>query len=279
MNLAKTTNFGKITKNLTVLVILPLICLACSMFGGSTPTAVYKAFIAAAIKKDTAAMKKHLSDEALRSIKTAAEYSGKSEDEILTSASEKFAEMPDLSNEKIADDGKTASLEAKSKSKTETIYFVKDDSWKISFEKPKENPAETTKSSPSDSPDSTSSSTPQDTSPVTISASSLIDEAMSSSAGLEKYRGRMMTVTDAELWEIQYSMLHIGEKYGSYASGYIICSGSFSEYMPYSSKIADLKKAGKAPGATIKGTFSKVVRDSGYTQVHLDPCVLSNLEK
>jgi hypothetical protein len=127
--------------------------------------------------------------------------------------------------------------------------------------------------SPSPSPDST----PADTSPVEIEAATLISEAKSSD--LAKYTGRMMTVTDGKLWEIMYSHVKIGGKYGTYSDGYIICNGSFSDYTPYASKIADMERAGKSPGATIKGRFVSVKVDSGYTQVHLDPCVLSDLEK
>lgn len=127
--------------------------------------------------------------------------------------------------------------------------------------------------SPSPSPDST----PADTSPVDIEAATLIIEAKE--AGWDKYTGRMITVTDGRLWEIMYSHVKIGGKYGTYSDGYIICNGSFSDYTPYASKIADMERAGKSPGATIKGRFVNVKTDSGYTQVHLDPCVISDLEK
>jgi hypothetical protein len=127
--------------------------------------------------------------------------------------------------------------------------------------------------SPSPSPDST----PADMSPVEIEASTLISEAKST--GWDKYTGRMMTVTDGKLWEIMYSHVKIGGKYGTYSDGYIICNGSFSDYTPYADKIADMERAGKSPGATIKGRFVNVKTDSGYTQIHLDPCVLSDLEK
>jgi hypothetical protein len=119
--------------------------------------------------------------------------------------------------------------------------------------------------------------TPADTSPATVSASTIIAEAKSSDT--DKYLGRLVTVTDGELWEIMYSHVKIGRKYGTYSDGYIICNGSFSDYTPYAGKIADMEKAGKSPGATVKGKFSRVVTDMGYTQVHLDPCVLSDLEK
>lgn len=278
MNFAKkeTTNFKKVTKNLMILAILPLVCLACSMFGASTPTAVFKTFASAAKNKDVKTMKQHLSDESLRSVKDAAESSGKSEDEILSMASEKFEEMPEISNEKVADDGKTASLEAKIKSKTETIYFVKDDSWKISFEKPKEPSTETTKSTPSDSPDSTSE--PKETGPLTIPASGLLQDANNATSRMDSiYKDRILTVTDGKLWDIQSTEIRIGSSTGS--SGSVICEGSFSEYMPYSSKIGELSRQGKAPGATVKGMYSRTESYSGSTKVYLSPCVLSNLEK
>lgn len=127
--------------------------------------------------------------------------------------------------------------------------------------------------SPSPSPDST----PAETGPVSVEASVIISEAKSSDT--DKYSGRMVTITDGKLWEIMYSHVKIGGKYGTYSDGYIICNGSFSDYTPYASKIADMERAGKSPGATVKGVFSSVRTDSGYTQVHLDPCVLSDLEK
>jgi hypothetical protein len=281
MILTNKENFTKFRKQLLAPVILALVGLACSLFGASSPTAVYQAFTDAAKKKDPAAMKKYLSAAMMKDLKSIAQSSGKSEDELLTSFSD-GDEPVEMTNEKIDADGQTASLDVKTKSdKTQTIYFVKEDGWKIASDKPKSK--DTTKDASIDStkgPDSSSSpSEPADTSPLTISADSLVADAMNSSTAMDKYRGRILTVTDAELWEIQYGMLHIGTRYGSYYSGYIICSGSFSQYEPYKDKIAELKRQGKAPGATIKGTFSKVVTDSGYTQVHLDPCVLSNLEK
>lgn len=267
----------QIVRNVFVLSLLPGFILACSMFGGNSPTNSYKAFAAAARKKDAATMKQYLSEKFLKTVQEAAKYSNKSEDEFLNSFSDNLGETDNVSNEKISSGGSTATIEVKNKSNdVQVINLVKEGVWKIdSSGKKTDSVAET---SPTSSPDSTKSdtSTPADTSPMTLSADELISGA---SSGADQYRGRMLTVTGAELWEIQYSMLHIGAKYGSYSSGYIICKGSFSDYMPYASKISDMKRAGKSPGATIKGVFSQVVRDSGYTQIHLDPCVLSNLEK
>ena len=272
-------------QNLIALAVFVFFIFGCSMFGGGSPIASYKAFIEAAKNKDAATMKKYLSADALLQIKTMAQYGKKNEDEFLISFNETIKGTPEYKDEKIATDGKTATLEVKLDSSKDwkTVYFSKESSWKIELSKPTKtsDTANTSNSNSSsnstDYPTRSDSSTPTDTSPVTISASELVSEAQS--GGLEKYNGRMMTITGAELWEIQYSMLHIGSRGGSYSSGYIICNGSFSEYMPYASKISDLRKQYKSPGATIKGTFSRVVRDSGYTQVHLSPCVLSNLEK
>jgi hypothetical protein len=137
------------------------------------------------------------------------------------------------------------------------------------------NPANNGNSRAAISP--TPDSTPADTTPVTIAASDIISEVKSS--GWDQYRGRTMTITDGELWEIMYSHIKIGGRYGNYSEGYIICNGSFSDYTQYADKISDMQKAHKSPGASVKGVFSKVVTDMGYTQVHLDPCVLSDLEK
>lgn len=132
-------------------------------------------------------------------------------------------------------------------------------------------------STASASPSPDAYSTPADTSPATVSASTIIAEAKSSDT--DKYNGRLVTITDGELWEIMYSHVKIGQKYGTYSDGYIICNGSFSDYTPYADKISQMEKAGKSPGATVKGKFSHVKTDMGYTQVHLDPCVISDLEK
>ncbi|MBS1797238.1 MAG: hypothetical protein JSS81_25655 [Acidobacteria bacterium] len=257
---------------------LTFFCLACSLVGGGSPTSVYKSFLEAARKKDAATMKGYLSASSLDALRSAAKYGNSSEDKILTEVPPEQIDPVEISGEKIEADGRSASLEVKLKNdKTQTIYFVKEGSWKIALEKQKPVPTATATPAASPGGDST---VPGDSGPVTISASALIDEAKSGGSGLDtKYGGRMLTVTGAELWEIQYSMLHIGAKYGSYSSGYIICEGSFSEYQPYASKIADLRKAGKSPGATVKGTFSRVAVDGGYTQVHLSPCVLADLEK
>jgi hypothetical protein len=271
-------------KKLFVLIVAFVFCNGCSMLGGGSPTDVFKAFATAARKKDGAAMKSYLSQETLSNVKKSTVSLKKSEDEVLAEAADKF-DIADTSNEKIAADGKSASLDYTTKlvKEVQTVNFIKEGSWKIHFGKPRtaDDLAKDSKDESSTDADSSSSSssTPSDTSPVTISASSLVSDAMGGSSGMDKYRGRMITVTDAELWEVQSNMLHIGTRGGSYSSGYIICKGSFSDYMPYASKISELRKQYKSPGATIKGSFSEVVTDSGYTQVHLSPCVLSNLEK
>jgi hypothetical protein len=119
-------------------------------------------------------------------------------------------------------------------------------------------------------------STPKDTSPVTIAARDIITEVKT---GWDQYTGRSITITDGELWEIMYSHIKIGGKYGTYSDGYIICNGSFSDYTEFADKISEMQKARKSPGASVKGVFSKAVTDTGYTQIHLEPCVLSDLEK
>lgn len=280
MNFTKNnqTTFEKITKNLIAPAILSVLCLACSMFGGDSPTAVFKAFVSAAKVKDLTTMKKYLSDDALKSLKDSAKSGGKTEDEILAMASEKFTEMPEISNEKIAEDGKTAALQATTKGNTETIYFVKDSSWKLSFEKPEEKTKETTKTAPNDPTDSTNTAEPKETGPLTLSASGLLQDANNMTTRMDSiYKDRMITVTDGKLWEIGSTELRIGSSTGS--SGSIVCVGSFSEYLPYSSKISELSQQGKAPGATVKGMYSRIESNSGNPKVYLDPCVLSNLEK
>lgn len=271
----------KTAKLLLILVLLPFFVLACSMFGNNSPTEVFKAFLEASKNKNSAGMKKHLSQKELNRVKEIADYEKKSDDEILITFNDKLSKISDFKDEKISDDGKTASLQFKAESGSwEPVYFSKDGSaWKIEFTKPTSY-SENKSSSDNKTQANSNSPTSNDTSPVSISAASLVSEAMSATeAEMDKYKGRMMTISGAELWEIQYSMLHIGPRYGSYSSGYIICNGSFSDYMPYASKVSDMKRQGKALGATIKGQFSRVVRDSGYTQVHLSPCVLSDLEK
>jgi hypothetical protein len=282
MNFTKgeKTNLKNPARNLIILAFLPLICLACSMFGGSSsPTVVYKAFIAAAMKKDTAAMKEYISEDALKSLKDAAKSSGKSEDELLKSFSENNDAPVDISNEKIAADGKTASLEIKTKSEDKkTIYFVKEGSWKITPDKPAEKTEETVETTPTDSTDSSKTSEPKETGPLTMSASDLLQDANNATSRMDSiYKDRMITITDGKLWDIQSNEIRIGSSTGS--SGSIICEGSFSEYMPYSSKIGELSRQGKAPGASVKGMYSRIESNSGSPKVYLSPCVLSNLEK
>ncbi len=60
-------------------------------------------------------MKEYLSEDSLKMLKDAAKSGGKSEDELLTSFSEDKNDPVDFSNEKIAADGKTASVEVKTK--------------------------------------------------------------------------------------------------------------------------------------------------------------------
>ena len=111
---------------------------ACSLLGGSTPTATFKAFYEASKKKDVAGMKKTLSKGSLDMFDKLAKEQNKSTDELLKSLDkeDKNQKMPETRNEKI--NGDTATLEVKNDktNKWDTLPFVKENGeWKIALDK------------------------------------------------------------------------------------------------------------------------------------------------
>src|SRR6266403_334433 len=81
---------------------------ACSLLGGSTPTATFKAFYEASKKKDVAGIKKTLSKGTLDMFDKLAKEQNKTTDEMLKEVDkdDKSEKMPETRNEKIT--GETA---------------------------------------------------------------------------------------------------------------------------------------------------------------------------
>ena len=111
---------------------------ACSLLGGSTPTATFKAFYDASKKKDVPAMKKSLSKGTLDMFDKIAKEQNKTTDEMLKGLDkdDKSEKMPETRNEKIT--GDTATLEVKNDktNKWDPLPFVKENGeWKIALDK------------------------------------------------------------------------------------------------------------------------------------------------
>jgi hypothetical protein len=111
---------------------------ACSLLGGSTPTATFKSFYDASKKKDVPAMKKSLSKGTLDMFDKIAKEQNKTTDEMLKDIDkdDKSEKMPETRNEKI--NGDTATLEVKNDktNKWDSLPFVKENgNWKIALDK------------------------------------------------------------------------------------------------------------------------------------------------
>jgi Domain of unknown function (DUF4878) len=111
---------------------------ACSLLGGSTPTATFKAFFEASKKKDAAAIKKTLSKGTLDMFDKLAKEQNKTTDDLLKTMDkdDKTEKPPETRNEKI--NGDTATIEVKNdkSDKWDTLPFVKENGeWKIAFDK------------------------------------------------------------------------------------------------------------------------------------------------
>ena len=111
---------------------------ACSLLGGSTPTATFKAFYEASKKKDVPGMKKTLSKGTLDMFDKLAKEQNKTTDEMLKAVDkdDKSDKMPETRNEKIT--GDTATLEVKNDktNKWDPLPFVKENGeWKIALDK------------------------------------------------------------------------------------------------------------------------------------------------
>lgn len=108
--------------------------------GNSTPTAAFETFYNALKDKDAQALKSVMPKEMVERGEESAKAQNKTLDELIRDGFNQGAlpkppdKMPETSNEKIADDGKTATLDVKDpdSGKIETLHLVKeDDGWKI----------------------------------------------------------------------------------------------------------------------------------------------------
>ena len=111
---------------------------ACSLLGGPTPTATFKAFYEASKKKDVAGIKKTLSKGTLDMFDKLAKEQNKTTDEMLKEVDkdDKSEKMPETRNEKIT--GDTATLEVKNDktNRWDPLPFVKENGeWKIALDK------------------------------------------------------------------------------------------------------------------------------------------------
>jgi Domain of unknown function (DUF4878) len=132
----------RISNMCVALAVLVLAVSACSLLGGSSPTATFKKFFEASKKKDVAGIRKTLSKGSLEMFDKVAKEQGKTTDDMLKDVDKdsKSEAMPETRNEKI--DGNTATLEVKNEKtgKWDSLPFVKEDGeWKIAFDKFIEN--------------------------------------------------------------------------------------------------------------------------------------------
>ena len=124
----------KITVLTITLVVCTLLAAACSKSGGSSPTAVAKAFYDASKAKDVQGMKNAMSKKSLEMMEAFAKMGNKSLDESLKEPNEKQPQTFEARNEKIT--GDTATLELKDEGgKWQTMPFVKEGGqWKLAFD-------------------------------------------------------------------------------------------------------------------------------------------------
>lgn len=101
---------------------------------GMSPTAVFKAYYDAAIKKDFPTAKKYLSQGSLELMEEGAKKQGKSLDEVMKEEPAPQGGMPQLSNEQIS--GDTATVDVTADGQKGTMPFVKEGGeWKIAMDK------------------------------------------------------------------------------------------------------------------------------------------------
>jgi hypothetical protein len=106
---------------------------ACSKSSAS-PTDVFKAYYDAAVKKDFATAKKHLSKGSIALMEVGAKQSGKTFEEAMRDSPAAEGPMPQLSNEKIT--GDTATVDITADGQKAAMPFVKEDGeWKIALDK------------------------------------------------------------------------------------------------------------------------------------------------
>lgn len=125
--------------HLIIMIAISMISIAgCGIMsaGGESPTDTVKTFIAGLKDKDPAKVKSSLSKNSLTMLESGAKASNQTVDEFITSgkASEGLKVDGDYRNEKI--EGETATVEAKSGEKWETIHLIKEGgAWKVALDK------------------------------------------------------------------------------------------------------------------------------------------------
>lgn len=134
------------------------------------------------------------------------------------------------------------------------------------------NASNTANRNSNSSDDYTSSSpTPdlaRDTTPLSLTVSDMVE-----GSGESEYVGRLTTVSDGVLENIDSDKLRIRGAYGGSA---FYCYGDFTDYMSMADKVKSLSYSGKSPKVTVKGMYKIATIGSGG---ELNPCVLSNIEK
>jgi hypothetical protein len=108
---------------------------ACSKSSaGTSPTEVFKAYYDAAVKKDFATAKKHLSKGSVALMEAGAKQQGKTFEQAMKDSPAADGPMPQLSNEKIT--GDTATVDISADGQKMAMPFVKEDGeWKIAMDK------------------------------------------------------------------------------------------------------------------------------------------------
>jgi hypothetical protein len=124
------------------LAVIVMVVSACSLLGGSSPTATFKKFFEATKKGDPAAIRKTLSKGSLEMFDKVAKEQNKTTDEMMKEVNKdgKSETTPETRNEKI--DGDSATLEVKNEKtgKWDSLPFIKENGeWKIAFDKFVEN--------------------------------------------------------------------------------------------------------------------------------------------
>ncbi|MDT5121139.1 MAG: hypothetical protein QOC96_621 [Acidobacteriota bacterium] len=134
----------KVQRTITLAIALALVVLGAVACGGgnSTPTKAFQTFYNGIKNKDVKSLKAVMPKEMLDEGEKRAKEQNKSFDDLLKEQLDKGVmgmpkmpdKMPETRNEKVADDGKTATLEVKDpeSDKWGNVTFVKeDDGWKI----------------------------------------------------------------------------------------------------------------------------------------------------
>ena len=128
-------------KRKSTVILTLVLALTAGLFGtacskgsaGMTPTEVFKAYYDAAVKKDFAGAKKHLSKGSIDLMELGAKQSGKTFEEAMKDSPAQ-GPMPQLGNEKIT--GDTATVDITAEGQKMAMPFVKENGeWKIAMDK------------------------------------------------------------------------------------------------------------------------------------------------